>query len=59
MTQPEVPPTVPSSKVPVHVAIVMDGNGRWAKQRGLPRVKGHEQGAESVRAVMRAARSSS
>jgi undecaprenyl diphosphate synthase len=34
----------------------MDGNGRWAKQRGLPRIKGHEQGAESVRAVLRAAR---
>ena len=34
----------------------MDGNGRWAKQRGLPRLKGHEQGAESVRAVLRAAR---
>jgi undecaprenyl diphosphate synthase len=34
----------------------MDGNGRWAKQRGFPRLKGHEQGAESVRAVLRAAR---
>ncbi len=34
----------------------MDGNGRWAQQRGLPRIKGHEQGAESVRAVLRAAR---
>lgn len=33
----------------------MDGNGRWAQQRGLPRIKGHEQGAESVRAVLRAA----
>jgi undecaprenyl diphosphate synthase len=38
------------------VAIIMDGNGRWAKQRGLPRLKGHEAGAESVRAVMKAAR---
>ena len=46
------PPSAP--KVPVHVAIIMDGNGRWAKQHGLPRIKGHEQGAESVRAVMRA-----
>ncbi|MEI6970511.1 MAG: isoprenyl transferase [bacterium] len=46
----------PTPRVPLHVAIVMDGNGRWAKQRGLPRIKGHEQGAESVRAVMRAAR---
>jgi len=58
MTQTEVPPAASSpAKVPVHVAIVMDGNGRWARQRGLPRIKGHEQGAESVRAVMRAARS--
>jgi undecaprenyl diphosphate synthase len=44
------------AKVPHHVAIIMDGNGRWAQQRGLPRLKGHEQGAESVRAVMKAAR---
>src|SRR5438045_6436051 len=35
--------------VPRHVAIIMDGNGRWAKTRGLPRIKGHEQGAEAVR----------
>ena len=35
--------------IPRHVAIIMDGNGRWAKQRGLPRIKGHEQGAEAVR----------
>lgn len=41
--------------VPHHVAIIMDGNGRWAKGRGLPRVEGHRQGAESVRAVVRAA----
>ncbi len=42
--------------VPRHVAVIMDGNGRWARQRGLPRLKGHEAGAESVKAVMRAAR---
>jgi undecaprenyl diphosphate synthase len=41
--------------VPRHLAIIMDGNGRWAKARGLPRVAGHRQGAESVRAVIRAA----
>ena len=35
--------------VPRHVAIIMDGNGRWAKGRGLPRIKGHEKGAEAVR----------
>ena len=39
---------------PAHIAIIMDGNGRWAKERGLPRIKGHEQGAESVRAVTEA-----
>ena len=43
------------SGVPRHVAIIMDGNGRWAKARGLPRVAGHRQGAESVRKVIRAA----
>ncbi len=35
--------------VPRHVAIIMDGNGRWAKARGFPRIKGHEQGAEAAR----------
>src|ERR1700760_2909056 len=35
--------------VPRHIAIIMDGNGRWAKSRGLPRIKGHEQGAQAVR----------
>lgn len=47
---------LPIANVPQHVAIIMDGNGRWAQQHGLPRIKGHEQGAESVRAVLRAAR---
>ena len=44
------------SGIPRHVAIIMDGNGRWAKKRGLSRLKGHEQGSESVRAVLRACR---
>ncbi len=44
------------SAVPRHVAVIMDGNGRWAQQRGLPRLKGHEEGAESVRAVIQACR---
>jgi undecaprenyl diphosphate synthase len=43
-------------KVPRHVAIIMDGNGRWAQSRGLPRVKGHEAGADSVREIVRACR---
>ncbi len=41
--------------VPQHVAIVMDGNGRWAKKRAMPRVWGHQKGVESVRAVVEAA----
>jgi undecaprenyl diphosphate synthase len=41
--------------VPRHVAIIMDGNGRWAKQRGLPRAAGHRAGAEAVRRTMQAA----
>jgi undecaprenyl diphosphate synthase len=40
---------------PTHVAIIMDGNGRWAKARHLPRVEGHRNGVESVRAIVRAA----
>ena len=40
---------------PKHVAIIMDGNGRWAKKRGLPRVAGHKAGAEAVRRAMQAA----
>src|SRR5215510_2794282 len=46
--------TQANSAVPAHVAIIMDGNGRWAKARHLPRVEGHRQGAESVRAIVRA-----
>jgi len=41
-----------SSAVPRHVAIIMDGNGRWAKQRMLPRVAGHRRGVEAVRAII-------
>jgi len=39
------------SKTPLHVAIIMDGNGRWAKERGKARTKGHEKGAETVRSI--------
>ena len=46
--------TTDSTKIPRHVAIIMDGNGRWAKQRGLTRLEGHRAGAESVRAIVRA-----
>jgi undecaprenyl diphosphate synthase len=43
-------------RVPVHIAIIMDGNGRWAHARGLPRVAGHRAGAEAVRRVIKACR---
>jgi undecaprenyl diphosphate synthase len=45
-----------ATRLPRHVAVIMDGNGRWAEQRGLPRIEGHREGAKSVRAVVRAAR---
>src|SRR3954471_7945106 len=41
--------------VPIHVAIIMDGNGRWAARRALPRVEGHRRGVESVRRAVRSA----
>lgn len=44
-----------STPVPAHVAIIMDGNGRWAKERGLPRVMGHRRGVETVRETVRIA----
>ncbi|MCO5069096.1 MAG: isoprenyl transferase [Kiritimatiellae bacterium] len=47
----EAPPVIPQ-----HVAIIMDGNGRWAKARGLPRLQGHRVGADSVRAILLACR---
>jgi undecaprenyl diphosphate synthase len=42
------PPALPAGSLPKHVAIVMDGNGRWAKDRGLPRTAGHERGEHSL-----------
>jgi undecaprenyl diphosphate synthase len=44
------------TRLPRHVAIIMDGNGRWAQRRGYGRIRGHQEGAESVRVVVRAAR---
>ena len=42
--------------LPLHIAVIMDGNGRWAKKRGLPRVMGHREGIESVREIIKACR---
>ena len=47
--------TAPPPPPPAHVAIIMDGNGRWAKLRGLPRIAGHRRGAEAVRRTVEAA----
>ena len=47
--------SIDSANVPVHVAVIMDGNGRWAKQRGKPRHAGHRAGVKSVRAAVEAA----
>ncbi len=55
-TPPESRYPLDASRLPRHVAIIMDGNGRWAQRRGLRRVQGHRAGAESVRVVVRQAR---
>ncbi len=52
----EAKPAIGGTRLPPeHVAIIMDGNGRWARQRGLPRIAGHRKGAEAVRAAVRGA----
>jgi undecaprenyl diphosphate synthase len=48
------PLNIPADKIPRHVAIIMDGNGRWAISRGLPRLAGHKAGTENLRRVIRA-----
>ncbi len=47
--------SLPSGAIPRHVAIIMDGNGRWAAQRGLDRIQGHERGTDNIRRITRAA----
>jgi undecaprenyl diphosphate synthase len=49
-------PVLDPKRIPRHVAIIMDGNGRWAKQRNLPRIMGHKVGTESVKDVVKTAR---
>jgi undecaprenyl diphosphate synthase len=46
--------TEPLSSIPYHVGIIMDGNGRWAREHGLPRLEGHRAGTENIRRVLRA-----
>jgi len=50
----DVQPLDPAWEVPVHIAVIMDGNGRWARQRNLPRLAGHRAGTENLRRVIRA-----
>ena len=47
------PPELDRSRLPKHVAVIMDGNGRWAKARGLPRVMGHRAGVEALKSTLR------
>src|SRR5256714_1329902 len=55
MTHPSSTQEVPAhGQVPQHIAIIMDGNGRWAKRQHLPRIAGHRRGVEAVRAAVRA-----
>jgi undecaprenyl diphosphate synthase len=49
----KLPVSLDATKIPQHVAAIMDGNGRWAKQRGLPRIAGHRQGANIVKSLLR------
>jgi len=51
----DMPQTEQTSQIPRHVAIIMDGNGRWASARGLPRLEGHRRGVEALRRTVRAA----
>ncbi|MBJ17835.1 MAG: isoprenyl transferase [bacterium] len=56
MPKPNAHPEIDLDRVPRHIAIIMDGNGRWALERGLERNAGHREGIESVREVIRAGR---
>ncbi len=56
MTQPKEEKMYPPlERIPTHVGIIMDGNGRWAQKRGLPRLAGHRAGTENLRRILRAA----
>ncbi len=49
------PEQLQQGEIPRHIAIVMDGNGRWAKERNLPRIMGHKEGVNALREIIRAA----
>lgn len=54
LSEPELVELISAHGVPAHVAVIMDGNGRWATQRGFPRIAGHREGVKSARAIVRA-----
>jgi len=54
MAEANFPPGLDAAKIPAHIAVIMDGNGRWAAERGLPRTAGHRAGVKSVEEVTRA-----
>lgn len=56
MNPPSPEPPLPAASVPTHVAIIMDGNGRWAQARGLPREEGHRHGVDNVQRILETAR---
>lgn len=51
-----LPPDLQPDRLPQHVAVIMDGNGRWAKRRGLPRIMGHRRGVETLKTLLRCCR---
>jgi undecaprenyl diphosphate synthase len=52
----ELPPDLVRDRLPQHVAVIMDGNGRWAKQRGMPRIMGHRKGVDVLKDLLRCCR---
>lgn len=50
---PHLPPDLVAERMPKHVAVIMDGNGRWAKKRGLPRIMGHKRGVDTLKTLLR------
>jgi undecaprenyl diphosphate synthase len=52
----QLPSDLEKSRLPKHVAVIMDGNGRWAKQRGMPRIMGHQRGVDALKDLLRCCR---
>ncbi|XTZ12549.1 MAG: undecaprenyl diphosphate synthase family protein, partial [cyanobacterium endosymbiont of Rhopalodia inflata] len=52
----DLPTDLDQVRLPKHVAIIMDGNGRWAKRRGLPRMMGHQRGVDTLKDLLRCCR---